>query len=236
MTHPELRILIVEDELIIAHHIAEVLHSKGFENTRIVKTLDAARHEVEEFKPQLILSDIMLGSAADGIELGRLNFEKYHIPFIYITSHGSLEMIREASKTMPNAYLVKPFKTPDLLAAIELAIQSIQGSQPQTAGSDQVWIKDGTSLLQMNKHDILYLKAEENYTAIHTFGNKHKLVRQFLNEVHNMLPDNSFIRIHKSYVVNLKHVTKVKSGTLLMGDLEVPLGRTFKSDLMKALG
>ncbi len=228
----DFRILIVEDELIVAHHLAAVIRDEGHPNTRIAKTYKEALKLIDEFQPQLILTDIMLGANADGIRLGQHINETLNIPFIYITSHGSIEMIREASKTKPNAYLVKPFKTPDLLAAIELAVNStIPESKAEAA--NKIWIKDGNSLIPFNANDILFLQADQNYTYIHTTNNKPKLVRHFLSATQNMLPEGFFIRVHKSYLVNIRQIKEIKTSTVLVGQETVPVGRTYRADLLK---
>ncbi len=230
------RILIVEDELLVAYHIGAVLRDEGYPNTRIAKNLDEALAAVIDFKPQLILSDIMLGRKPDGIKLGQHIRDHVQVPFIYITSHGSIEMIREASKTRPNTYLVKPFKTPDLLAAIELALMQVNTDGEAESAPDEnagkVWIKDGSNMLSFNINEIMLLKAEENYTAVYTTTeSKPILVRHLLSGVQNMLPESIFIRVHKSFVVNKNHIASLKYDTLSIGDIIIPIGRTYKNDI-----
>ncbi len=235
------RILIVEDELLVAYHIGAVLRDEGYPNTRIAKNLEEALAAVNDFKPHLVLSDIMLGRKPDGIKLGQYIHENLQTPFIYITSHGSIEMIREASKTRPNTYLVKPFKTPDLLAGIELALMQVsEDGEPTAAVQDEnagkVWIKDGANMLPFNISEILMLKAEENYTAVYiTTDSKPVLVRHLLSGVQNMLPESVFIRVHKSFVVNKNHIVSLKYDTLSIGDITIPIGRTYKNDLQQAV-
>ncbi len=229
----DFRILIVEDELIVAYHIAAVLRDEGYTETRIAKNLKEALAIIPEFNPQLILTDIMMSSKPDGIKLGTYIRENLTIPFIYITSHGSIEMIREASRTRPNSYLVKPFKTPDLLAAIELAL--IDTETENISDTRKVWIKDGTSLIPFTISDILFLKAEENYTAVYTTNGKTILVRHLLSGVQNMLPENTFIRVHKSFVINRHHIISLKYDEISMGEHSVPVGRTYRGELQKML-
>ena len=116
-------ILIVEDELLIAEMIRELLENAGYKNIRTVVSVEEAVEEIENRKPGLVLSDIELGKSRNGIDLGTLLHFTYFIPFIFITSHKSADIINRAKYTHPNAYIVKPFKSEDLLIAIELAAE-----------------------------------------------------------------------------------------------------------------
>lgn len=227
------RILIVEDELIVAYHMAAVLRDAGYPNTRIAKNLSEAITAIGNFDPHLVLSDIMLGAKPDGIKLGMHIRNEREIPFIYITSHGSIDMIREASKTRPNSYLVKPFKVPDLIAGIELALMNTSTSPKE---DNKVWIRDGASLIPFSIGEITVLKAEENYTAVHTIsGGKPTLVRHLLSGVLNMLPEGKFVRVHKSFVINRVHIIGMKHDSITIGDLSIPIGRTYKQEIQKLI-
>jgi two-component SAPR family response regulator len=114
--------LIVEDEFLIAETISEILTNIGCFKIRMVSTVEEAITEIELRKPQIVLTDINLGREKTGIDLGNLLHTKYHIPFIYITSHSSPEILGKAKHTRPNAYIIKPFKNEDLMVAIELAL------------------------------------------------------------------------------------------------------------------
>lgn len=223
------RILIVEDELIVAYDITQTLKEEGYSNTQIAKDFDSAMELISSFKPQLILTDIMLDQDPDGIKLGKHIHEVVKVPFIYITSHGSIEMIREASKTRPNTYLVKPFKVPDLVAAVELALVNVDHE------GNTIWIKDGSNLLPFNTSEIAFLKAEENYTAINLINSKPALVRHPLSGVLNMLPEQNFIRTHKSFVVNANLVESFNYNSVTINGVSIPIGRTYRNDLQKAM-
>ncbi|MES2627627.1 MAG: response regulator transcription factor [Bacteroidota bacterium] len=229
----ERRILIVEDELLVAYHIAAVLNDEGYPAVRIAKNLAEAYEELLTFKPHLVLTDITLGKKPDGIALGIHIRQHVGIPFIYITSHSSIEMIREASRTKPKTYLVKPFKTPDLLAAIEVALAEAELSE--TESKTLIWIKDGISLVPFEAEDIVMLQARENYTIIHTATGKSTIVRHMLSGVQNMLPESRFVRVHKSFIVNISQISGMKSGNISVGQHLVPVGRTYRQDVQRVL-
>ena len=233
-TDKEYHILIVEDELLIAEHIAAILHTAGYVNTVIAMSVDEAIKLITEQKPNMVLTDIALGSNRTGIDLGTLLYQQFKIPFIYITSHSSTDMLSKAKYTRPNAYLVKPFKKEDLLVAIELALFSLELSEKPTE-TNSLLIKDGHAMARIPYAEILWLEAEGNYTLLYTVNNKKRLVRSVITEIHQQLPKKDFLRIHKSYAVNKKYVTELQTAQIVLGDIKLPVGRTYKELLTEQL-
>jgi two-component system, LytTR family, response regulator LytT len=228
-------ILIVEDELLIADHISRVLKASGYKNTSIAINVDEAIEYITKQNPVLVVTDIALGSARTGIDLGNLLSTHYKIPFIYITSHSSAEIIARAKYTRPNAYLVKPFKKEDLLVAIELAMFSIELTAKPNE-EHYLLIKDGSAIAQIPHNTILWLKAEGNYTELYTNTSdggreKKRLIRNVITELHEQLPANEFLRIHRSYVVNKKFINEYKASHVIIKDNKLPVGRTYREFL-----
>ncbi|MES2761060.1 MAG: response regulator [Bacteroidota bacterium] len=220
-------VLIVEDELLIAEHISRILRSAGFSNIHVAINADEAIAVIKDQKPNIVLTDIMLGSSKTGIDLGGLLQSEYKIPFIYITSHSDPEMLSKAKHTHPNAYLVKPFKKEDLLVAIELALFSAETiTKPKE--SQSLFIKDGHAIAQIPHDDILYLEAEGNYTLLHANTGKRRLIRIAITDIHEQLPLEDFLRVHRSFVVNKKHITEYKSSMIHLKNIQLPVGRTYK--------
>jgi two-component system response regulator LytT len=223
-------ILIVEDEILIAEHISRVLRKAGFVNTSTAMSVDEAIATINKQKPEIVLTDIMLGTDRTGIDLGGLLYSHYKIPFVYITSHSSSEMLSKAKHTHPNAYLVKPFKKEDLIIAIELALFN-SGLSEKKSEEESLLIKDGHAMAQIYFADILWLEAEGNYTLLHTSNNKKHLVRSVITDLHQQLPANDFLRIHRSFVVNKKSITEIRSTHVVINGREIPVGRTYKKTL-----
>jgi two-component system, LytTR family, response regulator LytT len=222
------KILIVEDELIITETIIEILRNQGYEKTFIAESVKEAIVFIEKENPDLVFTDIALKGNRTGIDLGHLLFEKYKIPFIYITSHISSQIVEKAKKTFPNAFLSKPFKKEDLLIAMEFAFHKSDSAEVE---NDSLYVKDGYETVRIPYDEIIYLKAERNYTSIFPNEGKVRLVRFSLTEIHSQLPGETFLRIHKSYVVNLKQIISVKSTRVLLADMELPVGRSYREML-----
>ena len=116
------RILIVEDEVLIAEDLFDSLSELGYEVCGICHDSESALRQMEKMQPDFIILDIHIRGSRNGIELAEIIRERYEIPFIFLTSFSDRETIADAKKTRPRGYLVKPFREKDLLTTIETAI------------------------------------------------------------------------------------------------------------------
>ncbi len=119
-----LRILILEDEPIIALDLRDHCEELGYEVVASCYSLPEALRQVEANHPNFALVDIRIGQRDDGILLGKKLTEEYGIPFIYITSFFDDQTIEDARKTLPAGYLVKPITKGGLDAAIKVGVSN----------------------------------------------------------------------------------------------------------------
>lgn len=117
-----IRILIVEDEPIIAADIESSLLRQDYEIAGIAYSSTQALDMLVTRFPDLVLLDISIKGDKDGIDIARIIKEKYHIPFIFLTSYSDRSTLERAKPTMPFGYIVKPFKDKDLLSTIEIGM------------------------------------------------------------------------------------------------------------------
>ena len=114
------KIVIVEDELIVARDIRKTLERAGYKITGVARTAEKALQLVHETAPSLVLVDIFLKGDLTGIDLAtRLNEEG--IPFIYISANSNQPVLEAAKLTNPYGFIVKPFREKDLLVTIDIA-------------------------------------------------------------------------------------------------------------------
>ncbi|WP_332912932.1 response regulator [Algoriphagus boritolerans] len=125
----KLKILIVEDELVIAEDLRETLEELGYEVCGIAISSREALALIEEKSPDLALLDIQIKGGKDGIELAAEINENYHLPFLMLTSHADIQTINRAKEVNPYGYLVKPFNEKEILAGIELAMANFGKAQ-----------------------------------------------------------------------------------------------------------
>lgn len=122
MENSTIKIIVVEDERIIALDIKNTLRNLGY---HVISTLSNGQDVLdylEQDKPDLILLDITLKGALSGIDTARIIMEKYSIPFIYLTALTDEETLKKAKITEPFGYIIKPFNERGLHTTIEMAL------------------------------------------------------------------------------------------------------------------
>ena len=115
-------ILIVEDEAIVALDLKLQLQELGYEVVATVASADQAIAATARLLPQLILMDVRLQGAMDGIEAAEVIRQRHQIPVIFLTSHSDNDTVRRAAHTAPYGYLTKPYQIKELRAGIEVAL------------------------------------------------------------------------------------------------------------------
>jgi PAS domain S-box-containing protein len=120
------KILIVEDEPIVALDEKKQVESFGYLVSDIVTTGEEAVVEIEKNPPNLVLMDINLEGKMDGIEVAEALKERFDIPVVFITAHSEVDTLQRAKITAPYAYLIKPYREKDLKVAIEIALYKSQ--------------------------------------------------------------------------------------------------------------
>lgn len=121
-----IKILVVEDERIIAMDIRNSLMRMGYEVLGIVSSGEKALEKVQQVKPDLVLMDIVLKGDMDGIEAGEKILHEFNVPVVYLTSHTDPSTLERAKKTNPFGYVVKPFEERDLHTTLEIALSRAQ--------------------------------------------------------------------------------------------------------------
>ena len=120
----KIKILIVEDEPVIAENISLYLDNNDFEVSGIAYDSEDAMQQLKENTPDAVLLDINLESDTDGIDIARYIQEHYQLPFIFLTSYSDRSTLERAKQVKPSGYIVKPFNERTLLASLEIAISN----------------------------------------------------------------------------------------------------------------
>ncbi|PKL56275.1 MAG: histidine kinase, partial [Methanomicrobiales archaeon HGW-Methanomicrobiales-5] len=115
-------IFIVEDEAIVANDIKETLKVLGYDVKGIAKSGELALEMVQELRPDLVLMDIHLATAMDGVETAGKIHILYDIPVIYLTAYADKALLDRAKVTEPYGYVIKPYDERELHSVIEMAL------------------------------------------------------------------------------------------------------------------
>lgn len=217
------RILIVEDELIIAEVLKDMLQNLGYTVVAIAKNYDRAIALLATHKEiDLALLDINLGGDKTGIDIGKEINTNYKFPIAYITSYTDHETVAAVGKTRPEAYVIKPFKKEDIMATIEI----IRARNKQ---KDKVIIlKDGYETVRIKYQDILFLKADGNYLQIHTSTDKF-LSRTRIEDFIIKNGEDDFAQVHRSYAVNIQSIDAIVGQYVHIGTHKIPVSRKYKN-------
>jgi len=116
------KILIVEDEVIIAIDLESKLKKLGYTVLGIVYSSDNLTDKIVSLQPELILLDINIMGSRNGIEMAHIINENHKIPFIYVTSYTDKMTLEEVKKTNPLGYIVKPFTLEDIRVELEMSL------------------------------------------------------------------------------------------------------------------
>lgn len=239
------RILIVEDDPLIAEDLRGHLEALGYEVVAVCDNALDAMAELASHKPDLLLLDINLGDGADGIQLAEKVKAKHRMPFIFVTSHSDPGTLARVKPLRPAGFIIKPFDENELRAQIELALARYANDVEATAApaeeqrtefviADSLFIRDKGRLVKVAIADILHAEADNNYTHIHTTRQRYTLSLT-LGVVQERINDPRFVRVHRSHLVNTMHVTAVEEGYVCLGRLKLQVAKASKDELMSRL-
>ena len=152
------RILVVEDEVLVALDIRRGLQQLGYEVVGTAATAEEALRVAETSRPDLALMDIHIKGALDGIETARRLREEWDVPAVYLTAYADDETLRRARETAPYGFLTKPFRERELRATLEMALYKVgmerrlRASEAQLAATlrsigDAVLVTDAQGLV-----------------------------------------------------------------------------------------
>ncbi len=226
MSNQKLKILIIEDELLIAEMLKEMLVDLNHSVVGIAKNYDTAAQYLR-LHPEINLAilDINLSEQKTGIDVAKLIKNNYQIPFLFLTSYSDKNTVKEAVELQPEAYLIKPFTQTDLF--VTLQVLSSRVVSPERI----ILIKDGHLNVKVKCSDILWVKSENIYLEIKT-SEKTYILRNSLERFIEELNDSNFIRIHRSYAVNLNYIKAVNGQYVIVSGEKIPMSRNYRDELM----
>ncbi|WP_406685617.1 LytTR family DNA-binding domain-containing protein [Seonamhaeicola sp. MEBiC1930] len=133
-------------------------------------------------------------------------------------------------------YLVKPFSFDRFLKAINKAKDRMEVVQPlEESKGEAIFLNVDKTMHKIVLDSILYIESERNYITLVTQTQKFSFIDSLKNWVEK-LQGKQFVQVHKSYLINTELVDKIAGNTLFLGGNKIPIGRTYKSNLLKVLG
>jgi len=215
-----MRILLVEDEVMIANKVMEQLYEIGY--TDVVHARDSVEgtNLFLKKRPDLVIMDVGLKSSAlDGIELAKTLVAKVDVPLVFLSGYSDKRTIDRIKEIKDARYLIKPCSLRQLFVTIDLALSTFyKGTSENIAypptkcplyGGQTVFVKHHGQVYQrLEVEEILYLQSVRGGVEIYNSSNRY-ILSTSLASVMEQLPTSELIRVHRSYAVNSRKVLAI---------------------------
>lgn len=225
------KILIVEDEILVATDIEESLESLGYTVQGIADTGLKAIESVETELPDLVLMDINLKGEMTGIEAARTIIQKHDVPIIYLTANADIDTVNKAKVALPYGYIIKPFTDKDLQTNIEIAIFKFSNDVKLKMESEQfntffdlkdheksqIIIHGLQGLEKINIKDVYFIENGGEKSIIH-LAEDEVVTNKTFKELIGLFPEKYFVQVSKYFVINALKVFAVKYPEVIIAD------------------
>lgn len=230
------RVLIVEDQVITAKSIEAMIVDHEMEVIAICKSGEEVLKIAEKNIPDLVIMDIRLQGTMTGIQTAKALQEIQSTPIIYLSDYTDKATVRKAKDTHPANYLSKPFNESDLLRAIDIAISNANDLKSKRDHDDEfVFAKTGAKTYsKIHYNEIIYIEADRAYCKIQTIDKQHPLPISMAT-VADQLNSDRFIKIHRSYIVNIRKISEFTGTEVTVAGHKLPVSDQHRNELMTRL-
>lgn len=225
--------LIVEDDTLAQKSLSYLLTKTNmFEEAVVCGTVTEAFEYLNRKTADIIFLDIELPDLS-GLEL--LKLFPAHAPVVVTSSH--VEMAVECFDFDVVDFLTKPFSYTRLLRSIQRATKKLPDQQvipEKSPVKNYIFLPTGRSTVRFNYSDILYIEAYGVYVKIVTPDGT-VVVNQMLSNIEEVLPQDPFLRIHRSFLVNLNHINRIATNEVRVSTFFLPIGMSYKEKVAQKL-
>jgi len=222
------------------------LHCPNVEVAATCSNAVAAKHQIKELQPDVVFLDIQMPGKS-GLELlTELPAKNFEI--IFVTAHN--EYMLQALQYSAADYLLKPVDEDRLIEAVQRVENRLEAgkregvtdallhnlSKTGNPSEMRLCLPTLKGFIVLKLEEIIYCEAERSYTVFHLEKNKTVIVSKPLLDYENLLKDTSFLRIHKSFLINLHHVREYQRGeggmVIMSDDAEIEVSRRKKDQFL----
>lgn len=194
------------------------------------KTEEALKY-LSKFPVDLLFLDINMPSIS-GLEFSKKILP--HTMVIFITAHSQYAV--EGFNLNAVDYLLKPFTFDRFVQAINKAkAYHTARHKSETPATDHILLRGDYALIKVQFDAILYVEGLGDYIKIHQKNQKPLVIRITMKALNEKLPAVQFIRVHRSFIVSLRHIESVRNKMILIGEHEIPVGALYEDDFFKKL-
>lgn len=189
--------------------------------------------EIETFFNPILLIDLD-GNSGSGLNKLVERAQQQHMSYFFVTSDLTGASITDIKVLKPAGYFTKPLNIELIHLNLEQELFNISTSHFKNKRLEELFVKNGKDYVRIGSDDILWIQASGNYIEIFTSHEKSYLLRVGLKDIEGRLPEEQFIRVHKSYIVNKKHILKFNSHSIKTSQGELPLARSYFNSVLTA--
>ncbi len=229
------KILILDDEPIIADDLGFMLEDAGFEVVAKAANAKMALEVLSTSPVDLALLDVNLESDTSGTDVAREIINKYQLPFIFITSYTDQTTLSEIEDLNPSAYISKPYQSEQVVLAVKLALKKQSNFRKEKKVPTKIFVRDSGVLKPINPQDLMVASGEDNYTRLRMVDGKEYMISHTLKTMESKLPESSFCRVHKSSIINLHHIMSIEGNTIELKQMTVSIGKAYRDRLFQHL-
>lgn len=222
-------IVVDDDEMsrkVVVHFIEKTNFlqlTKEFDNG-----IDATRY-LDEEHVDIIFLDVQMPEMS-GMDF--INALEKDIDVILITSEQKYAV--EAFEKKVTDYLVKPIEYSRFIQAAEKALKNIEIKRAAAGQRKEFYVRADAKIVRIAYEKILFVEALADYVIIQTEAKKH-IVHFTMKGIANRLPEDEFVRTHRSYIVNLDKIEALEDNSILIGEKYIPIGASYKEALLDQL-
>jgi DNA-binding LytR/AlgR family response regulator len=226
------KILIVEDEPLIAEDIAGIVTELGYTVIGMADSYEEVEALLQDpqFVPDIVLQDIQVHGDLDGVDIWNYVRTQRNCQVVFLTSFSDDRTINRVRAAKADGYIVKPFKREDLKTTLALLPQVATQASDTEISDRFILVKDRHEHVKLDLKDILYLEAADNYCKVVTRNNRY-LLSSPLKHAADKLPENVFYRCHRSFLVNVREIEKMGPNYLIINGTEIPMNEAAKKEI-----
>ena len=225
-----LKVLIVEDELLIAETISIFLEERGHQSIGFAISYEEALDQINAELPDIVLIDVRLYGLKSGVDLASYLISNHpSIPFVFLTSQFDKRIVESIMGTRPAGYLAKPLQKESLWTTLEITYNNYLLNQ---TSKKKIQVFDGQKSIFIEEDHIILVEADHVYIKIITNDGNTILSRGTLTQILDELSPSKFQKCHRSYIVNIEKVESYTSTELRISDHVIPISRSRKNDIL----
>ena len=228
-----IKYIVIEDEPLARRGLVKLLNEYDFMDCQgMYSNTEDARLILEKQEIDLIFLDIHLPEES-GLDFAKI--VPSSIQIIFTTAYANYALESYELNTLD--YLLKPIAEERLKKSLDKVMQYFQSRSKEQELSplkDHIFVKADRKLYRLELHEIQYIEGMKDYVMIHTADRK-LMVAMNIKTIFNQLPNADFVRINKSFVVNINNIESVDNHWVTIAGFEIPLGASFKDNFLQRI-